>query len=207
MFNGITEKDHSVTILPASSDEEIAERINASVSSYTTESNGDTFKPDMVFESFHHQAQILISNRALLAGFLMLWLKRCVVPTLPHEVIIADVVYPAVLLAYGRSIALLPAMVAEIQSGLRALTQSLCKVEAIVDSASRPEVDSEGRLRVKTPNPWVELSYTYLMAWYVMHCPSLMTLVSRSEGFVPFVQRLEARAGPTTICSTFGNVF
>jgi len=44
----------------------------------------------------------------------MLWLKRCVVPTLPHEVIIADVVYPTVLLAYGKSIALLPAMVAEI---------------------------------------------------------------------------------------------
>ena len=30
------------------------------------------------------------------------------------------------------------------------------------------------------------------MAWYVMHCPSLMTSVSRCEGFVPFVQRLES---------------
>ena len=30
------------------------------------------------------------------------------------------------------------------------------------------------------------------MAWYVMHCPSLMTPVSRSEGFVSFVQRLES---------------
>jgi len=29
------------------------------------------------------------------------------------------------------------------------------------------------------------------MAWYVMHCPSLMTAVSASEGFTPFVQRLE----------------
>ena len=38
---------------------------------------------------------------------------------LPHEVIVVDVVYPAVLLAYGKSIALLSAMVAEIQSGLR----------------------------------------------------------------------------------------
>ena len=80
----------------------------------------------------------------------MLWLKRCVVPTLPHEVIIADVVYPAVLLAYGKSIALLPAMVAEIQSGLRALVKSLCQVEAIVDSEGRTEVDSERRSRVKT---------------------------------------------------------
>ena len=56
----------------------------------------------------------------------MLWLKRCVVPTLLYEVIIADVVYPVVLLAYGKSIALLPAMVAEIQSGLQALVKSLC---------------------------------------------------------------------------------
>ena len=90
-------------------------------------------------------------------------------------------VYLAVLLAYGRSIALLPAMVAGIQSGLRALTQSLCRVEAIVDSQGNPEVDSEGRPRVKTPNPRIELPYTYLMAWYVMHYPSLMTPVSRCE--------------------------
>ena len=44
---------------------------------------------------------------------------------------------------------------------------------------------------MKTPNPRVELPYTYLMAWYVMHCPSLMTAVSPSEGFVHFVQKLE----------------
>ena len=69
LFNGITEKDHSVTILAPSFDEEIAERIDASVSSYTTESNEDTFKPDTVFESFHHQAGVPISDRALLAGF------------------------------------------------------------------------------------------------------------------------------------------
>ena len=81
-----------MTSLAPSTDEKIAERINASASSYTTESNKDTFKPDTVFESFHHQAQVPISDRALLAGFLMLWLKRCVVPTLPHEVIVADVV-------------------------------------------------------------------------------------------------------------------
>lgn len=26
-----------------------------------------------------------------------------------------------------------------------------------------------------TPNPRVELPYTYLMTWFVMYCPSLMT--------------------------------
>ena len=94
----------------------------------------------------------------------MLWLKHCVVPMLQHEVIVAYVVYPAVLLAHRKSISLLPVMVAGIQSGLRALTKSLCIVEAIVDSQGRPVVDSEGRPEMKTPNPRVELPYTYLMA-------------------------------------------
>jgi len=103
-----------VTSLTPCTDKEITERINASTSSYTTEPNEDTFKLDTIFESFQHQTRIPISDRALLAGFLMLWLKRCVMPTLPHEVIIADVVYLTVLLAYGKSITLLPAMVARI---------------------------------------------------------------------------------------------
>ena len=126
LFNGINEKDSPVTSLAPCTDEKIAERIDASASSYTTESNEDTFRPDMVFESFHHQGRVPISYQALLVGILMLWLKRCVVLTLPHEIIIVDVVYPAVLLAYGKSIALLSVMVAGIQSGLRALVKSLC---------------------------------------------------------------------------------
>ena len=145
-------------------DEEITERISASVSSYTTESNKDTFKLDTVFKSFHHQAKIPISERALLAGFLMLWLKRCVVSMLLHEVIVADVVYSVVLLAHEKSISLLPAIVADVQSGLRALVKSLCQVEAVIDSQGRPVVDSEGRPEVRTLNPRVELPYTYLMA-------------------------------------------
>jgi len=117
LFNGINEKDSPVTSLASCTDEKITERISSSTSSYTTELNEDTFKPDMVFESFHHQARISISDRTLLAGFLMLWLKRCVVSMLPHEVIVADVVYPTVLLAYEKSIALLPAMIVGTQSG------------------------------------------------------------------------------------------
>ena len=92
-----------------------------------------------------------MSDRALLAGFLILWLKRCVVPTLPHEVIVADVVYPAVLLAYEKSISLLPALVTGIQSGLRALTKSFCQVEAIMDAKGNPVKDSNGY-------PWLRLS-------------------------------------------------
>ena len=71
LFNGITEKDSPVTSLAPCTNEENAERINASASSYTMESNEDTFKLDTIFESFHHQAQVPISDRALLAGFLM----------------------------------------------------------------------------------------------------------------------------------------
>ena len=65
-----------------------------------------------------------MSDQALLAGFLMLWLKRYVVLMLPHEAIVVDVVYPAVLLAHRTSTAFFLAMVAGIQSGLRALAKS-----------------------------------------------------------------------------------
>ena len=54
LFNDINDKSNPVTPLASSTDEEIAERISASTSSYTTESNEDTFKPDMIFESFHY---------------------------------------------------------------------------------------------------------------------------------------------------------
>ena len=94
LFNDINDKSNPLTRLTPNTDEEITERISASTSSYTMESNEDTFKPDTAFESFHHQAKILIFDQALLAGFLTLWLKRCMVPTLPHKVIVADVVYP-----------------------------------------------------------------------------------------------------------------
>ena len=100
---GVNKAD-PVTQLAPSTDEEIAERINASTSSYTTESNEDTLKLDVIFESFHHQAKTSISDRALLVGFHMLWLKRCVVLTLSHEVIVADVVYPTFCLLMGNSL-------------------------------------------------------------------------------------------------------
>jgi len=91
----LREKLGLVSLLAANTDAEITERISEFVASYTMESNEDTFMPDTIFNSFHHQAKISISisNKALLAGFLMLWLKRCVMPTLPHEVVVADVVY------------------------------------------------------------------------------------------------------------------
>jgi len=61
-----------------------------------------------------------------------------------------------------------------------------------VDAKGNPVKDSNGHPLVKTPNRRVELPCTYLMARYMMHCPSLMIVVSASEGFIPFVQRLES---------------
>ena len=106
-----------MTRLTPNTDEVIFEKTSASTSSYTTECNEDSFKPNTVFESFHHQAKVPMSHWALLTSVLRLWLKRRMVLTLPHEVIIADVVYPVVLLAHGKSIALLLAMVAGSRVG------------------------------------------------------------------------------------------
>jgi len=118
LFGGLEKILSSVSRLTTSTYSEIAERVSESMTSYITESNEDTFKTDTIFNSFHYQAKIPISDRALLAGFLMLWLKRCVMPILPHEVIVADVAYPTVLLAHGRSLSLLFAMIDCLQSGL-----------------------------------------------------------------------------------------
>jgi len=47
-------------------------RIDALTNLYTKKSNEDNFRPDKIFESFHHQAKTAISNMVMLARFLML---------------------------------------------------------------------------------------------------------------------------------------
>ena len=68
-FQGLSDKTDLVSHLAPSTNAEVEERIDASVSWYITESSKDIFKPDMVFESFHLQARIPISDRALLVRF------------------------------------------------------------------------------------------------------------------------------------------
>ena len=163
----------------------------ASEELYSTDSNEDIFKPDTLFESFHRQGQTPISNKALLEGFLMLWLKKCVVPTLPHKAIMIDVVYPAVLLAHGRPLGHFPAMVGCIQNGLRLLTTQFCNVETEVNEFVEDVLDRNGEPKKTIPKPRVELPYTYLVAWFVMHCPTLMSTIPAIGESVPFIQRLE----------------
>ena len=191
LFNGLGDKADRLTHLDLCTDMKIEERISASTSSCTKKLAEDTFRPGIIFESFHHQARTPVSNRALLGRFLMLRLKRCIMPTLLHEVIVADVVYLAVLLAFGWDIGLLPMMVGCIQSGLQELTKTFCKVKVMVDADGNALTDEHGNPEVKVPNPRIELPYSYLVAWYVMHCPSLMTPTYTSKDLVPFLQKSE----------------
>ena len=76
-------------------------------------------------------------------------------------------------------------MVRCIQSGLRALIKTFWKV-VLVDDVGYMLIDQHGDPEVKVTNPRVELPYTYLVAWYIMHCPSLMMAVHALKDFVPF---------------------
>jgi len=69
--------------------------------------------------------------------------------------------------------------------------QDIYKVKALVDDEGNVFIDQNGDPELKVLNPRVKLKYTYLVAWYVIHCPSLMTIVQASEDFVPFLQNLE----------------
>lgn len=60
---------------------------------------------------------------------------------------------------------LLPAMVCGIQHELRALRDAFCLDYQHKSKIASP---SEGR------NPRIELPYTYLIAWFAMHCPVLL---------------------------------
>lgn len=114
----------------------------------------------------------------------MLWLKWCIVTSLPKEAIAIDVEYPAVLLAHCRSLWLFPAIVFSLLNSLRELHSKFSKVEAFVND--------EGETVSKTPNPQVELPYTYMMVWFVLHCLSLMMAPNSEESAsLPYVKRHE----------------
>ena len=184
LFQNLNRKDVAVSRVAVISRKDAKARITASSATYKTEHAEDDFEAGAEFESFHYQATVPISDTALLAGFFMIWLKRCVVPSRPIEAILAEVVYPAVLLAHGRPVSLLTAMVGCIQNGLRVLTSELLSASGV--KATKKKAG-------KAPQPRVPMPYTYLVAWFVLHCPSLMTGVHEGDdAYTPFVQRLES---------------
>src|SRR3954468_9117926 len=83
-----------------------------------------------------------MTSQARLAGFLSIWLGKCVVPT--REAATVGVLLPAARLACGVRIALVPAIIANIQHGLR-------------------EVSTAFLANPSTP-PRARLAYTYLVA-------------------------------------------
>jgi len=91
------------------------------------EEDDGTYEKGDILRSFHHQARRPMSRKALLAGFLSVWLKRCVVPSPSSDVVFPAVLLSAVRLVHGRSLGLLPAMVCCIQRGLHALTEAFCR--------------------------------------------------------------------------------
>lgn len=76
-------------------------------------------------------------------------------------------------------------MACGMQGGLRPLTEELCHVKEI-------EEKDDSSVRYKTPTPRVELPYAYLMTWFILHYPSLMTPVHPSvDRTSPRVQHYE----------------
>src|SRR4051812_43048973 len=109
-----------------------------------------------------------MTSRARFAGFLSIWLAKCVVPT--REAVTVGVLLPAARLACGVRIALVPAIIANIQHGLREVSASY-----LADSSKPPRV---------------RFAYTYLASWYVLHCPALMTLTPLLDLATPFIGRV-----------------
>ncbi|XP_020271479.1 uncharacterized protein LOC109846644 [Asparagus officinalis] len=152
----------------------LLEKTNAQ--SYTSHSE-DGFSHGTKFRSYLFQAGVPIRPTTLLAGFLAIWLKRCVVPHQSSDAMPMEVLYPAVQLATGRRLSLLPAMVAAIHSGLRQL------VSAFTQEKKKPSAS------ISVPK--LELPYTYLMTWLVLHRPDLMEAPETVDPSLPLLQTLE----------------
>ena len=75
------------------------------------EEDDGIYEKDDTLKSFHHQDRQPISQKALLAGFLLVWLKRCVMPSPSSDAILPTTLLPTVHLVHGRSLGLLPAIV------------------------------------------------------------------------------------------------
>ncbi|ONK72843.1 uncharacterized protein A4U43_C04F23830 [Asparagus officinalis] len=113
----------------------------------------------------------------LLAGYLVIWLKKCVVPYQSGDILPLEVLYPTVQLAYKKELSLLPVMVANIHRGLRQISSAF----------TRKESESPAQI----PTIKVELPCTYLMVWFVLHRSDMMSVPNATDHSVPLLQLLE----------------
>ncbi|ONK60101.1 uncharacterized protein A4U43_C08F14250 [Asparagus officinalis] len=121
--------------------------------SYTISSPENGSPTGTKFKSFLWHATAPIRPMTLLAGYLAIWLKKCVVPFQSGDALPLEVLYPAIQLVYKKELSLLPVIVANIHRGLRQLSSAF----------TRKERDSPTQI----PTSKVELPYTYLMAWLI----------------------------------------
>ncbi|ONK56558.1 uncharacterized protein A4U43_C10F10040 [Asparagus officinalis] len=145
--------------------------------SYTISSPESGFPAGTKFKSFLWHATAPIRPMTLLAGYLAIWLKKCVVPYQSGDTLPLEVLYPAVQLAYKKELSLPPVMVANIHRGLRQISSALTWKE------------SESSAQIPTIK--VELPYTYLMAWFVLHRSDIMSVPNATDHSVPLLQLLE----------------
>jgi len=60
------------------------------------EEDDGIYEKDDMFKSFHRQEKHPISQKALLIGLLLVWLKKCVIPSSPHDGILSWVLLLAI---------------------------------------------------------------------------------------------------------------
>ncbi|ONK72970.1 uncharacterized protein A4U43_C04F25570, partial [Asparagus officinalis] len=154
---------------------ELIKKSNAQ--SYTTTGIEGDFPTGTKFQTFLWYAMKPIQPMTLLAGYPAIWLKKCVVPYQFTDALPIEVLYPAVQLAHRKSLSLLPTMIADINRGL-------CQIiSTFTQKGSKPLV------QIQTVK--VELSYTYLMVWFVLHRSDMMSAPSAVDQYVPLLQLIE----------------
>ncbi|ONK73126.1 uncharacterized protein A4U43_C04F27520 [Asparagus officinalis] len=97
--------------------------------SYTISSPESGFPAGTKFKSFLWHTTASIQPMTLLASYLAIWLKKCVVPYQSNDIFPLEVLYPAVQLAYKKELLLLPVMVANIHRGLRQISSAFTQKE------------------------------------------------------------------------------
>ncbi|ONK56346.1 uncharacterized protein A4U43_C10F7140 [Asparagus officinalis] len=153
---------------------ELIKKSNAQ--SYTTTGVEDGFAAETKFQTFLWHGVKLIRPTTLLAGYLAIWLKKCVVPYQSSDVLSPEVLFLAVLLAHRKNLCLLPAMTAGIYRGLRQIVSGFSQ---------------ENSPPTQIPLTKVELPYTYLMAWLVLHRSDMMWAPTSVDPSLPFLQIIE----------------